>query len=119
MYGAQVPCMCAEKRYIFAIALVDNNPYGAVTLLSRINWISFQTRTSTLDYAVPTVLYQNNQTLFGDTTITLDRDNEQYTFYKCNQFPIEIQLINGNRGYSNDGTIRDAIENYNTIIYFI
>lgn len=119
MYGAQVPCMCADKRYIFAIAPVDQNPYGAITQLSRINWVSFQTRTSALDYSVPTVLYQNNQTLFGDIKITLANENERYTYYKCARFPIEVQLINGNRGYTTNGTIRDALETYDTIIYFV
>ncbi len=119
MYGAQVPCMCAEKRFIFAIALPDRNPYGAITLLSRINWVSFQTRTSVAEYSVPVVSYESKQTVFGSTAIKMVRDEEINSYYRTPQVPIEIQLIQGSRGYSTEGTITDALETYATIIYFV
>jgi hypothetical protein len=121
MYGAQVPCMCAEKRFIFAIALIDNNSYGSIVPLSCINWISLQTRTSMIEYNVPVATYEYKSTVFGDTPIFMNRENKTDTYYRPKKYPIEIQLIQtqSGRGYAEEGTILAALETYNTIVYFI
>jgi hypothetical protein len=116
LYCARVPCLCIENRYIFVIGNSDHYPYGQLNKLSKIPWISFQTRTSKINHPVETWPYQLTESLFGNTKIEQFDENKKGTFYSCSKYPIEIQLINGT--YASEGTIKSALETYNTIIYF-
>lgn len=118
MYGAEVPCLCAEKRYLFAITPADSGAYGATALLSQLNWSSFQARTSAEPYPVNQVSYSVERTGFGSIPIHQIREDETYTWYQVQGYPIHVQLINGRRAYSTQGTIRDALETFETILYF-
>ncbi len=119
LYASRVSSLSAESRHLFAILPEDGNPYGTSLKLSNLKWEAFQTRSLKKPYQVPSVSYEIKHHNFGNVLIQNTRDDEKSSYYSCKEYSIEIQLLHGTQPYSPEGTISDALETYNTIIYFV
>ena len=118
MYACQLSCLCSEKRFIFAITYPDGNPIGYKKLLSRIAWVSFQTRVSTTEYDVLTHAYEPYTSDFINTPIRQIRETERGIIYQVEGHPMNLELL-GNRFYRDSGTVGDALEMFASVLYFI
>ena len=117
MYVIGIACMCADKRYLIAICPIDNNRIGTQVNLSRLNWISFQARVSPTDYKVPSIYIEPVPNAFTESGIVQIPDEGGIATYRSVDFPLKIQIL-GNGNYRNDGSIEEALQTYNTVMYF-
>lgn len=118
MYATGIACMCADRRYLIAICPADNNQIGIQLPLSRLNWVSFQARVSPTNYNVPSVYIESISNSFTESSIVQIKDENGIATYKSVDFPLKVQIL-GNGIYRNDGTIEEALQTFNTVLYFI
>lgn len=111
-----------DARYLIALTPEDGIPIGTPKSLSDINWVSFQTRTLTEDWKVPTHKYTDKETGPWNTPIQLHHKDANYTYYYRCQYPIEIALLTARTSFPNypdKGTIDKALETFQTVIAFL
>lgn len=118
MYVVGSPSQCADRRYLFAIKDYDGKPYGHTSKLADITWVSFQARVSVTPYSVPNIHTFGNTNSFIDTPIFYETGTQTSTTYKVQGFPLKIELLGPGSGYSLGGTVRQALESYNTNMFF-
>lgn len=122
LYYAKIGCMlCVEDRYIIAILESDPYPIGSQEQLSRINWVSFQTRTLDKPPAVlKTQQLKSKMTPAITDKIKLIDARKDRNVYISNSLPISIELLftKEDDHYADTGTIQSALDTYNCVLSF-
>lgn len=118
MYAAQIPCMCAEKRYIFAICPVtpwiQMQKEGHLVDLRQLDWSAFQTRSLKIVHDVPMLPELRTGNQLTSKIITLDKMAEKSMIYNVEDLPLRIELLDIK--YSTKGDVKTALETYNTLL---
>lgn len=124
-YVAKIPTMMLrESRFLIAIIRENNFPIGSTERLSEIPWESFQTRTIEEDWKLKPISYSNKNDQKYQSPITLNRRdyNTDIFYYRSNVYPIEIALLSPKNSlptYPLEGTLKRALETFQTIIVFV
>ena len=119
LYVAQIPCMCADKKYIYIISPPDNVQYGRRVLLHTLNWTSFQTRTSKVEYPdLQPQTYTPQSNHISQLRISQVSEASKKTTYVVDQIKNLFVDILDTSGYHTDGSIEEALETFNTVFYF-
>lgn len=133
MYIAKVHTLLGiEFRYIIAIVSLDKSNIGTREKLSRLKWLSLQTRTLTEDHDLKSHYYIPRKLIDLDKKIILRTKDETKYVYSVNDLPITITLLPQQSrlnkssssvdnkpsltDYTSTGSVVPAIETYNTII---
>ena len=139
VYYAKIDCqLCADIRYIVAMTSLDLNELRAVKPLSEIQWISFQTRTTTdrdhefSNMKLKSYPYKRNKLSDAlQDKIELYKRMKDKSVYIAENYPVKIELIHtiskevnealGKMApeYSDDGTIASALETYQCVLVVI
>ena len=117
MYAVGINSLINEKRYLFAMCQPNHYPLGFREKLSRLQWISFQARTTPTEYSVSFVSINPTETPFTTSEIYQISDDEKSITYQVHGYPIKIQLL-GNLGYRTKGRVDYALQSYETVLYF-
>lgn len=118
MYGGKIPCMCNEKRYIFAIC--PQTPYsqmqqnGFPVDLRNLQWASFQTRTTKTDFDVPILPEIRTTNQLVAKKIFLEKQTEKTMIYEVEDVALRVELLDIR--YAPHGDLKSALETYNTVI---
>lgn len=112
-----------EHRYIIVFIPIDGANIGTSEKMSKLNWVSLQTRTLKDDHRLPIHGYFPQRLPELDKKITLtQKDNQQYR-YTVKELPLNVVLlpVNGSRGieYNSSGSLVSALETYQTIVSFV
>jgi hypothetical protein len=125
LYACRIPSMLARDRK-YVIAIVDDNqsmPRGDTVTLDQIQWYSLQTRTLEEHYDVPLHNYTQKTDDVSSSKIRVVRKTDKLYEYKSEKFEtLNVQLIfskNQTRAFSETGTMKIAIEAFNTLFSFI
>jgi hypothetical protein len=113
-----------NKRYIFVFVkkwrVKKDDEY---IFLDKLEWEILQTRTMEDVFITPEHNYGEINLPENNYKIHLTKTEGDKTFYKCDSFPqLLVGLIstpNQSRPYSPIGTLKLAIENYNSIFTFV
>lgn len=122
IYMAKNYCLLSRLcRYLVAIIEEDNEKIDTKKSLDSLEWVSFQTRTLSENYSLPSHSYVAKRGGPLDIKITRTDISQRGSTYNCeNSFPITITLLHENGKSSNDyqpnGTLISALETFNTII---
>jgi len=113
--------LCNEQRYIVAVVPEDGLQIGNIKKLSTLEWVSFQTRTSSERYEhIRSFVYDQKRNDPYNTPIRLVKRTESHCEYISDNVPITLTLIipkgKSMYEYQPNGTIASALETYNTII---
>ena len=91
--------------------------------LSKLSWISFQTRTLEDRHGVDSHSYQPKMEGPLVAQLTRKTTEQNMSTYVCEAFPIEVHLLHKKKDvqteYQPKGNIISAIETFQTIITFI
>lgn len=126
MYICKIDALLGiEYRYIIAFVYHDKILPGTQIRLSKLPWLSLQTRTLKDEHNLPPHSYVPRRLSNLDKKIVLTyKDSEQYV-YKAEGLPIIVTLLpkdstksKSMMEYNNTGTIVNALETYQTIISF-
>jgi len=118
-------CISINKRYIFAISYLDNNPIGHKINLSDIKWKSFQCRTLQADFnmSISSFEYIPSNNYPSLMTCSIIHKNENFYEYKCDDIDnVYMYLIKEdwekeiNKMYRNKGNIINFIETWKSEI---
>jgi len=108
-----------EYRYIIVFVYADGFPVGTVENMSKLPWISLQTRTLKDNHKLSMHAYYPRKLPSINKPIYLSYNDQQQYLYRVEGLPIEIVLL-PKRGTENEynaqGTVITAIETYQTII---
>ena len=124
-YVAKIPTMMLrESRFIIAIIRENNLPIGTTERLSEIPWESFQTRSLEEDWKVKPISYSEKNDKKYQSSIKLNRRdyNNDIFYYQSDIYPIEIALLSPKNSfptYPSEGTIKRALETFQTVIVFL
>lgn len=119
IYAAAMICHTHDRRYVFAFTKRDNEPLGIIKKLSTIQWVSFQTRQTSVDHHLPQQEYPARVDRFGKAELHLISDDDGICEYECRSLPIKVQLLGKNKksmGYSPTGKLTTALETFNTVV---
>lgn len=118
-YGVKVYTMTTDYRYIYVITFQDYLDEGYQKNLSSIHWVSFQTLTQKTNHEVPIARLDTDGKVnhIVSTRIRQIEETENKVTYRAENLPLKIELL-GNRAYHSEGTIKEALGTFNTIIYF-
>lgn len=109
-----------EHRYLIAFVNKDDYPLGHEQELSRLYWITLQTRTMTDHHRVRRHKYIPRRFPPLMKSIILSSRDENSSKYSCPDYRnLEVILLprkGGEMEYSQRGTIVTALETYSTII---
>lgn len=121
-YYAKIGCLlCADNRYVVSIASRDNKPIGYDQTLSMIDWISFQTRTLTLNNVK--LKEQNMEKKPSEllkSVIEKTSDDKNKTLYFSHDIPIRIELLKENESdkHMTRGILKNALDTFDCILVF-
>ncbi len=118
MYAIGVACFCAERRYLIAVCPPDRNGLGFPMNLSQLNWISFQARISPTNYPVGSIYIEGSPNPLTESEIIQIPNENDVTTYIVSGYPLKVQLLGDGAGYRSRGTFGEALQTYNTVIYF-
>lgn len=121
VYGARVHSNLNENRYIFVV-VQGGIGIPIETTLNQLDWVSFQTRTTSEAYDVPVhnlLLDDSRKKVLTDEIQVVDR-NENETQYICN-LPCKIRLLHDPRKhnhlqYPDKALLYQALETYHCVI---
>lgn len=116
MYAIGVTCFCPDRRYLIAVCQNDNNPIGSNVRLSQLNWVSFQARVSPTNYAVPSQFFECVSNRLTKTQIDNIMDEGNVSTYVANGYRLKVQLLGDT--YRSRGTLEEALQTYNTVLFF-
>jgi hypothetical protein len=118
-YGAKIHTMTSDYRYIYVITFQDYLEEGHQRKLSSISWVSFQALTQKVNHELPIYRFdpdgKNNQVL--SSKIRQIEETENKVTYRAESLPLKVELL-GNRVYHSEGTLKEALDTFNTIVYF-
>lgn len=121
MYMTKIICLLGnESRYIICFVTQDDLPIGTMEKLSNMRWLSFQTRSLSDTYNIPSHRYQPKRD--GPLSVVINRTSvtSEASTYNCESFPIILTLLHkkGESDYQPTGNVISALETYATIITF-
>lgn len=122
VYMSKINSMISSgNRYL--VLLIDKNfeSNGTTKYMKDCEWVSLQTRTLTENHDIKYSEYVPTLKTPLNEKITLVSRNEKQTLYKCETFPININMLhpkNNKYKYVNNGTIVSALETFQTVINF-
>lgn len=108
-----------ESRYIIVVTKRSDSPLYSQLPLSKINWISLQTRTFEKEYDIGTHNYIARRGGPLDVSISRVEHNNRYSTYSVEMMPITVTLLNKDgdlNEYHEKGSVITALETYSTII---
>ncbi len=110
-----------EYRYLFVFVYPDNIPLGTQINLSKLYWVSLQTRSLQEEHTLQSHSYIPRRLKQMDRKIHIEyKDTEQY-IYNVEQLPLVVTLLPKTKNYmeyNDHGSLISAIETYQTIISF-
>ncbi len=118
MYAIGVSSFCADRRYLIAVCPPDRNGLGFPTHLSQLNWLSFQARVSPTNYSVGSIYVEGIPNPLTESEITQIPDENNVTTYSVSGYPLKVQLLGDGARYRNRGTFGEALQTYNTVVFF-
>ena len=121
-YGAKVSSGLNENRYIFVIVPQRLAPAEEATL-EQLDWVSFQTRTTTDVHQVPThnlYLDETRKQMIPDKITVVDRTADE-THYVTDSLPIKVRLIhdpkkNNYLQYPDQAFMYQALETFRCVV---
>ena len=125
VYMTKVNCLLTiEFRYIVAFVQADKNDLGTSVKMSKLPWVSLQTRTMEDNHQLPVHNYLPRRLVGLDQKITLVKRDEKQYIYKVDagrDLPIQVTLLSKGKDleYNNSGSVVTALETYQTIINFV
>jgi len=122
VYCAKVYSGLNQNRYIFAI-LPQSFDIGEETTLNKLDWISFQTRTTDEMHSVPThhlYLDDNRKKMMPDKIIAVERTADE-THYVTDSLPIKVRLLhdpkkNNYLQYPDQAFMYQALDTYRCVV---
>jgi hypothetical protein len=122
LYACRIPSMLVRDRK-YVIAVVDDSQYSDTVTLDQIQWYSLQMRTLEEQYDVPLHNYTQKTDDVSSSKIRVVRKTDKLYEYKSEKFEtLNVQMIfskNQTRAFSETGTVKIAIESFNTLFSFI
>jgi hypothetical protein len=129
VYACRVTSGLSLPRYIFVVAPTLGNASsvtaldGETTSLNRLNWVSFQTRTSDENYSVPSVTIlptRERGEKLSDIVIATNRTAND-TQYICESLPINLTMVHDQKKkniyqYPDKCKLYQALESYNAVV---
>ena len=120
MYACRIPSLLAkDKKYVIATVNVDMAPHGEVVTLDQIEWFSLQTRTMDDQYNVPLHNYTEKFDEISQSKIrVVEKTNSMFKYKSERLESLIVHLLfskNQTRNFSDVGTLKIAIETYNTL----
>jgi hypothetical protein len=120
VYMTKTYCLLSNQcRYIVVIIPVDGEDTGNKERLSRLRWISLQTRTLEDKHDLESHYYTPVAEGPLTSIIYKVKSNDVSSTYNCDDFPIVVTLLSVEKQsneYQNRGTIIAALETWQTII---
>lgn len=112
-----------EFRYLIIFVYKDTLVVGRREQLSKLSWVSLQTRTLTDNHDIIVHSYNPRRLQGLMKTINLTTPNTGKYIYKVEDLPLTVTLLpkekDGDNQYTSSGTIVTALETYQTIINFM
>ena len=122
IYAARVKTFLArEQRYLFVFVKKDSQIIGRREKLSNMFWEVLQTRALTDMYEVPIFKYENKVSDNYNAQIHVTEKRDDMFIYHSPEYGLDVKLLfnkNQTRVYQDKGTIKAAIETYNTVFSF-
>lgn len=125
LFAAKIHCFCSDYRYVYVLAVPDNRiSYGQQVYLSYLTWTSFQTRTSKTDrdLSVQSFKKGDSDEFIVNTKIQQVSETNDRTTYLADRLPLKVEILNTDKnsigGYHSEGTIKQALDTFNTVVYF-
>lgn len=121
VYMAKNYCLLSRMcRYLVVIVPGDKNRVGTKKPLRLLEWMSFQTRTLSESYDLPSHSYIAKRGGPLDVKIKRVKVLEGGSTYECEKFNISVTLLHVNNkkveDYQENGTLIAALETFNTVI---
>lgn len=122
VYCAKAYSGLNQQRYIFVV-VPQRTVKQDTTTLDQLDWVSFQTRTTTDNYQVPThnlYLDDTRKKMMSDKITVVDRTADE-TFYVTDSLPIKIRLLhdpkkNNYLQYPDQALLYQALDTYNCVV---
>lgn len=120
IYATRIKSLLGKnKRYLFVFVKKASTQGEDNILLGDVDWCILQTRTMEDEYNVPTHSYRETSLSEDNLRIRKIRVENDKTIYSCDEQPqmtvVLLNFPNQTRAYSDIGTLKLAIENYNSI----
>lgn len=105
-------------RYVILTVPIDGTVDGFRVGIDSLMWVSLQTRFIEDDYGLTKQAFNPKVIKGMESEITVTSRDEKMTYYESAEYPVMISLLNVNksRDYSNKGSIRIALETYQTVV---
>lgn len=112
-----------DNKYIFVV-VPGNGPLQ--TSLNNVDWVSFQTRTTTESHKTPTVpimLNEQRKLALNDILTCTNRTKERSEYF-TRELPLKITLVhdprkNNSLQYPDECRLYQALETYNCVVEMI
>jgi len=123
IYMSKNYCLLSRLcRYLVAIVANDDKTSDAKKPLSSLEWVSFQTRTLSENYDLPSHSYIAKRGGPLDVKINRVSVTERGSMYNCEKYDITVTLLHANNkgatDYQQNGSLISALETFNTVISF-
>lgn len=109
-----------EYRYVIVFITANDKSIGHQERLSKLKWLSLQTRTMTENYEVKFHSYTQKRTTLLEKKISLVKSDEKTYEYNVQDLPLKLILLSTGKSkgaeYNSAGTIISALETYNTVL---
>ena len=113
-----------DSKYIVVVVPNDQSPIGSERLLSSLNWICFQTRTTdnigqefNNIQVYPQSYYINSSNNISDPVNLVDEKRTHF-LYRPENLPLKIEVLklNSSDSFASRGTVTSALELHQTIL---
>lgn len=120
LFGCKIQShLSVNSKYIIVSVEASKAPRGAQVTLDQIDWKNLQTRTLDAKLAVPTHRYSQKSDELSNAEIKVVEKSDSIYRYQCKKFSgLDIALLfskSQTRVYADVGTMKTAIETYNTV----
>ena len=125
IYKALVDALTTgDSKYIVAVVPNDNLQIGSERLLSSLNWVCFQTRTTdnvrrefNNIEVYPQSYFINSSNNVADPVKLVDEKRTHF-LYRPDNLPLKIEVLklSGSDNFASRGTVLSALELYQTIL---
>ena len=120
-FGCRIPThLAVNSKYIIATVEAATAPRGESVTLDQIDWTSLQTRILDEKHNVPVHKYIEKTNQYTTADINVFEKSDSMYKYKCSKMPgLTIALLftkAQTRIYADVGTVKMAIETYNTVV---
>jgi hypothetical protein len=124
-FSAKISSGLNENRYIFAV-VEDSKVSSDQMMLNDIDWISFQTRTTSETFNVPqySIFPDDKIRRSVQDIITIIDRNADETTYRTDSLPIKIRLLHDKKKnnylqYPDKAKLYQALETFRCVIQFL